>query len=84
MDELAKAKSATPAQVALAWVSAQGEDLVPIPGTKRRKYLEENVAALEVKLPAEDLIEIDKVFPVGVAAGDRYSEQMKKLIDAAA
>ena len=84
VEAMALPKRATPSQLALAWVLAQGEDVVPIPGTKRRKYLEENVAALDVKLTAEDLIEIDKVFPVGVAAGERYSEQMKKLIDAAA
>src|SRR5215469_8426584 len=84
VEAMALRKRATPSQLALAWVLAQGEDVVPIPGTKRRKYLEENAAALDVKLTAEDLIEIDKVFPVGAAAGERYSEQMKKLIDAAA
>jgi len=84
VEDMARQKHATPSQLALAWVQARGEEVVPIPGTKRRKYLEENVAALRVKLTVEDLIEIDKVFPVGVAAGERYSEQMKKLIDAAA
>jgi aryl-alcohol dehydrogenase-like predicted oxidoreductase len=84
VEDMARRKYCSPSQLALAWVLAQGEDVVPIPGTKRRKYLEENAAALEVKLSAEDLIEIDKVFPAGVAAGERYSEQMKKLIDAAA
>ena len=83
VEELARRKRCTPSQLALAWVLAQGEDIVPIPGTKRRKYLEENVAALEVKLTAEDLLEIDKVFPKGVASGDRYTEQMKQFIDAA-
>lgn len=72
--EIAAAKGCTPAQLALAWVQAQGEDIVPIPGTKRRKYLEENVAALMITLTAEDLRRIDEVAPRGVAVGTRYSE----------
>jgi aryl-alcohol dehydrogenase-like predicted oxidoreductase len=83
VEEIARRMNSTPSQLALAWVLARGDDIVPIPGTKRRKYLEENVAALEVKLTPEDLIEIDKVFPQGVAAGERYTEAMKNLIDAA-
>ena len=83
VEELARRKNCTPSQLALAWVLAQGDDIVPIPGTKRRKYLEENVAALDVNLTAEELSEIDKIFPRGVAAGDRYTPQMKELIDAA-
>jgi aryl-alcohol dehydrogenase-like predicted oxidoreductase len=83
VEELARAKNCAPPQLALAWVLAQGEDIIPIPGTKRRKYLEENVRALQVKLTPEDLIEIDRVFPMGVAAGDRYAPQMQELIDAA-
>ncbi len=83
VEELAKEKNCTPAQLALAWVLAQGEDIVPIPGTRRRKNLEENVGALNVKLTAEDLLRINEVFPHGVAAGQRYSEQMMQLIDAA-
>jgi aryl-alcohol dehydrogenase-like predicted oxidoreductase len=74
--EIAKSKGCTPAQLALAWVLAQGDDLVPIPGTKRRKYLEENVGALDVVLTAEDLRRIDEVAPKGVAAGLRYPEAM--------
>jgi len=62
----------TPGQLALAWVLAQGDDLVPIPGTKRLPYLEENLGALDVVLGAEDLARIDAVFPVDVAAGMRY------------
>ena len=62
----------TPAQLALAWVLAQGEDLVPIPGTKRRKYLEENAAAVEVELTDEDLARIDAELPA--VAGERYDE----------
>jgi aryl-alcohol dehydrogenase-like predicted oxidoreductase len=71
--ELAEAKGYTAAQLALAWVLAQGDDVVPIPGTKRRTYLEQNVAALDIELDAEDLDAIEEVAPVGVAAGDRYA-----------
>ena len=83
VEELAKVKNCTPSQLALAWVLAQGEDIVPIPGTRRRKNLEENVGALNVKLTAEDLRRINEVFPAGAAAGLRYSEQGMKMIDAA-
>ena len=69
---LAEQKDVTPGQVALAWVHAQGEDVVPIPGTKRRTYLEENVAALEIELSDEELRRLEEAFPVGAAAGDRY------------
>lgn len=71
---LAKRKGCTPAQLALAWVLAQGEDIAPIPGTKRRKYLEENVGALNVALTASELKEISSTAPVGTAAGTRYPE----------
>ena len=74
IERLAHEKGCTPAQLALAWVMAQGEDIVPIPGTKRVKYLEENLGALEVKLTAEELREIDAIAPKGVAAGARYPE----------
>jgi len=74
--EIARSKGCTPAQLALAWVLAQGDDLVPIPGTKRRKYLEENVGALDVTLTPEDLRRIDEVAPKGAAAGLRYPEAM--------
>ncbi len=72
--ELAEAKGATPAQLALAWVLHQGQDIVPIPGTKRRRYLEENVAALELELDPETLQALDEALPVGAAQGDRYSD----------
>ena len=78
---MAKEKRCTPAQLALAWVLAQGEDIVPIPGTKRRKYLEENVGALEVQLTAEDLRRIDEIAPKGIAAGDRYPEAAMKAVN---
>ncbi|MEW1720660.1 aldo/keto reductase [Streptomyces sp. NPDC093109] len=70
--ELAKEKGITPAQLALAWVLAQGQDIVAIPGTKRRGYLEENAAASAVELTAADLAALDQVAPPGIAAGDRY------------
>jgi aryl-alcohol dehydrogenase-like predicted oxidoreductase len=69
---LADEKGVTPAQVALAWVHSRGEDVIPIPGTKRRKYLEENVKALEVELTDDDLRRLEEAFPPGVAAGERY------------
>jgi aryl-alcohol dehydrogenase-like predicted oxidoreductase len=71
---IAQEKGATPSQLALAWLLAQGDDIVPIPGTKRRQYLEENVGATEITLTADDLQRIDAVAPKGVAAGDRYSD----------
>ena len=70
--EIARDKGITPAQLALAWVLAQGEDLVSIPGTKRRSYLEQNVAAVDVTLTGEDLTRINEAFPMDVAAGTRY------------
>ena len=72
VNEIAKRKECTAGQLALAWVLAQGDDIVPIPGTKRRSYLEENVGALNVKLEKEDPAEIDAVFPPGAASGERY------------
>jgi aryl-alcohol dehydrogenase-like predicted oxidoreductase len=81
VEELAKEKRCQPSQLALAWVLAQGKDIVPIPGTKRRKYLEENVAALEVKLTTEDLRRIDEVFPANAASGQRYPEHMMTAVN---
>lgn len=72
VEEIARRKQCTPAQLALAWLLAQGEDIVPIPGTKQRRYLEENVGALDVELTSADLEEIEEVAPKGAAAGDRY------------
>ncbi len=80
IEEMAKEKNCKPSQLALAWVLAQGPDIVPIPGTKRRKYLEENVAALDVKLTDDDLRRIDEIIPRGVAVGMRYSEEMMKAL----
>jgi aryl-alcohol dehydrogenase-like predicted oxidoreductase len=72
--QLAARKNCTPAQLALAWVMAQGKDVVPIPGTKKRSRLEENVKALDVVLTAEDLAEIDRAFPQQITAGPRYAD----------
>ena len=70
---MAQEKGCTPAQLALAWVLAQGEDIVPIPGTKRRTYLEDNLGALDVMLTEADLTRIDAVLPPGAATGTRYA-----------
>jgi aryl-alcohol dehydrogenase-like predicted oxidoreductase len=80
IEAMAREKDCTPAQLALAWVLAQGDDIVPIPGTKRRTYLDENVGALQVRLSPEDLARIDRVIPPGMAAGTRYAApQMQAL-----
>jgi len=79
--EMAKQKGCKSSQLALAWVLAQGDDIVPIPGTKRRKYLEENVGALNVKLTPEDLRRIEEVFPRDATAGARYPEHMMHLVN---
>ena len=71
--EIAAEKGVSPAQLALAWLLAQGDDIVPIPGTKHRKYLEENVAAVDIQLSLTELDRIDAVAPQGVAVGDRYA-----------
>jgi len=78
---IAARKGCTPAQLALAWVLAQGDDIVPIPGTKRRQYLEENVGALDIRLTPEELTEIDSLIPPGAAAGSRYSEPGMRAIN---
>ena len=81
IEEVAGEKHCTPAQLALAWVLAQGDDIVPIPGTKRRKYLEQNLGAINVKLTRKDLERIDQVAPKNVAAGMRYPEAAMARID---
>ena len=81
VEEVAKEKSCKPAQLALAWVLAQGNDIVPIPGTKRRNYLEENIAALKVKLTPSDLERLDALMPQGVAAGNRYPAEMMTSVN---
>jgi len=74
IEEMARAKSCTPAQLALAWLLSRGKDIVPIPGTKQRARLEENARALDVRLTPEELKRIDAVAPIGAAAGDRYAD----------
>ena len=81
VEEMAKEKRCTPSQLAAAWVLAQREDIVPIPGTKRRKFLEDNVGAMHVHLSARDLRRINEVFPSGAAAGERYPEHVMKLVN---
>ena len=74
VQDLAAQKGCSPSQLALAWLLAQGQDIVPIPGTKRIKYLEDNAGALRVSLSADELAQLDAVFPVGAAVGDRYPD----------
>ncbi|MHA7634672.1 aldo/keto reductase [Corallococcus sp. M7] len=80
IDRLAGQKRCTPAQLALAWVLSRGQDVVPIPGTKRRKYLDDNLGALDVKLTKEDLAAIESIAPPGVAAGERYPTAMQGFL----
>lgn len=81
LEAVAKRANATPAQVALAWLLSRGQDIIPIPGTKRRSYLESNAAAVDLALPAEDLALLDRSFPRGVTAGTRYPEGGMKAIN---
>ncbi len=81
IEAMAHEKECTPAQLALAWVLAQGEDIVPIPGTKRIKYLEENAAASEITLTPEELNRLNEMIPPGAAAGTRYAEGAMRIID---
>ena len=81
IEALAKRKKCTPAQLAIAWLLAQGDDIVPIPGTKRRRYLEENMKAVEIQLTASEIQEIDDKLPAGMTAGDRYPAEMMKAVN---
>jgi aryl-alcohol dehydrogenase-like predicted oxidoreductase len=81
VEQIAREKNCQPSQLALAWVLAQGDDIVPIPGTKRRKYLEENAAAVDLHLTPNDLLRLNEVFPSGAASGLRYPEHMMNLIN---
>jgi aryl-alcohol dehydrogenase-like predicted oxidoreductase len=81
VEQIAQDKKCQPSQLALAWVLAQGDDIVPIPGTKRRKYLEENAAAVDLKLTSDDLRRLSEAFPSGAASGLRYPEHMMNLIN---
>ena len=82
VEEIAREKGATAGQLALAWVLAQGDDVVPIPGTKRRRYVEENIAASDIELTPEDLRRIGEIVPVGAASGERYAEEQMRRIRA--
>ena len=79
--DLARRKRATPGQIALAWLLHKGEDMVPIPGTKRRKYLEENVASADIKLSPDEMAELGRALPPGAVAGPRYNEQLMATVD---
>ena len=81
VETMAKDKGCTTAQLALAWVLAQGEDIVPIPGTKHVRYLDENIGALEVKLSDADLRQLDEILPPGAAAGQRYHERGMETVN---
>jgi aryl-alcohol dehydrogenase-like predicted oxidoreductase len=81
VESIAKEKNCTPSQLALAWLLAQGEDIIPIPGTKHRKYLDENLASVDVNLSSEDLRQLEEVAPKGVAAGDRYPQTMMAMVN---
>jgi aryl-alcohol dehydrogenase-like predicted oxidoreductase len=81
LEQIASEKGCQASQLALAWVLAQGEDIVPIPGTTRRPHLEENLAALQIKLSAQELARINEVAPKGVTAGERYPEQAMKVVN---
>lgn len=81
VEEIAREKHCTPSQLALVWVLAQGKDIVPIPGTKRRKYLEDNAGAVNVHLTKADLQRIEDAFPSGAAAGERYPEHVMQLVN---
>lgn len=81
IEQIAREKGCKPSQLALGWVLAQDKNIVPIPGTKRRKYLEDNVAALDVKLSGDDLQRIEAIFPAGAAAGQRYPEHMMAIVN---
>jgi aryl-alcohol dehydrogenase-like predicted oxidoreductase len=81
VQQMAQEKGCTAAQLALAWVLAQGRDIVPIPGTKHLQYLRENLGALKVCLAQEDLRRLEETFPIGAAAGERYHPQGMKTIN---
>jgi aryl-alcohol dehydrogenase-like predicted oxidoreductase len=81
LETLAATKNCTASQLSLAWILAKGEDLVPIPGTKRRTYLESNAAAADIVLSAADVAELDAAFPIGAAAGARYPASLAQMVD---
>jgi aryl-alcohol dehydrogenase-like predicted oxidoreductase len=80
IEEMAAVHRCTPAQIALAWVLAQGEDIIPIPGTKRRNFLEQNAAAVDIQLSPDEINRLSQAFPLGAAAGTRYAEKQLKTL----
>jgi aryl-alcohol dehydrogenase-like predicted oxidoreductase len=80
LTEIAQGRGCTPAQVALAWVLSRPEQVIPIPGTKRRRHLAENVAAVEIELRPEELASLEAAFPLGAAAGDRYNTEQARWV----
>jgi aryl-alcohol dehydrogenase-like predicted oxidoreductase len=80
IEEMAVVHRCTPAQIALAWVLAQGEDIIPIPGTKRRNFLEQNAAAVDIQLSPDEINRLSQAFPLGAAAGTRYAEKQLKTL----
>jgi aryl-alcohol dehydrogenase-like predicted oxidoreductase len=78
LEKIAAARNCAPAQIALAWLLAQGQDIIPIPGTKRRSFLEQNVAAVDIKLTGDEIAQLSEAFPLGAAAGLRYPERQMK------
>ena len=81
LEEMARSKGCSAPQLALAWLLAKGQDIIPIPGTKRRRYLEENALAAEIALSAEDLDALEAAFPIGSAAGARYPPESMRLLE---
>jgi aryl-alcohol dehydrogenase-like predicted oxidoreductase len=81
VEAIAIEKGCTASQLALAWALAQGDDIIPIPGTKRRTYLEQNAAAVDIRLTAKELKRIEKVAPHGAASGSRYPEEMMRSVN---
>ena len=81
MSAIADRKGVKPGQIALAWLLAKGDDIAPIPGTKRRSFLEENVAAVAIALSAQDMNELDAALPPGSVAGPRYTERQMAMVD---
>jgi aryl-alcohol dehydrogenase-like predicted oxidoreductase len=78
---MAEGRGVTAAQLALAWVLSRGDDIVPIPGTKRRKYLDQNIAAVDLRLSEEELQRLDEILPPGAASGDRYHAQGMETVN---
>jgi aryl-alcohol dehydrogenase-like predicted oxidoreductase len=81
VEAMAREKGCTAAQLALAWVLAQGQDIVPIPGTKHVRYLDENIGALDVSLSSDELQRLDEILPAGAAAGERYHERGMETVN---